>query len=180
MNYKLRPLTSLDAELVFRWRGSDRVKKFMYTDHEIAWEEHKKWIEKAISDNTMDYHIFEYQGKPIGLIGFYDIDARGLCSWGFYLGEADAPKGSGKAMWFLALEHIFDRRNISKLCSEVMLFNELVVALHKKFGFVQEALYKNHCVKDGQSQDVVALALFKNEWEKNKDNLKLWALPQGV
>jgi UDP-4-amino-4,6-dideoxy-N-acetyl-beta-L-altrosamine N-acetyltransferase len=150
----------------------------MYTDHLINWDEHQAWVKRATATTSMDYHIFEYENQPIGLVGFYDINYNHQrCSWAFYLGEENTPKGSGKAMEFFALQYIFDIKKIRKLCCEVFTFNENVIGLHKKFGFSEEALYKGHYIKEGVPQDVVALALFKDSWEEHKQRLKEWALP---
>jgi UDP-4-amino-4,6-dideoxy-N-acetyl-beta-L-altrosamine N-acetyltransferase len=135
-DYQLRKLEKSDLEMVLNWRNSDRIRANMYTDYVISLEEHLAWYERIKSDKTCIYLICEYQTKPIGLIYFTNIDKNNSkCYWGFYLGEIDAPLGCGIVMEFLALEYIFENRDIRKLCCGVLSFNDKVVKLHKKFRF---------------------------------------------
>ena len=60
----------------------------------------------------------------------------------------------------------------NKLMCEVFTFNEKVIQMHKKFGFKQEGLYKEHILRDGQFFDVAALAILKHEWDLIKESLK--------
>jgi len=51
-----------------------------------------------------------------------------------------------------------------KLCCEVFSFNKGVQKLHTRFGFQQEAHYRQHILKNGRYEDVLGLALFAEEW----------------
>ena len=74
MDYKLRSIDDSDKERILNWRNSDRVRQNMYTDHLITPEEHESWFNKIHQDKSVDYKIFEYEGRSIGLVGFTQIN----------------------------------------------------------------------------------------------------------
>lgn len=163
--FALRPMAVNDAPMVLAWRNQDHIRKNMYTDHIIKPEEHAGWTARVIEDPACDYYIFSHQTRPIGLVGFYDIQPiHHRADWAFYLGESDAPKGAGPAMEYFAIELVFDKHPIDKLCCEVFTFNAGVIKLHERFGFVHEGLLKAHYWKEGP-EDVARMALFRDTWE---------------
>ena len=163
--YSERPLERTDSELLFNWRNLDHIRANMYSDHVIARSEHDAWFERILDDPKVCYRIFCHQGRPAGMFCFTAIDQRHQrCTWGFYMGESDVPKGSGAVMEFFALERAFEHMGIRKLCCEVFAFNTAVCRLHQKFGFKQEGLLVKHVLKGEQFEDVVVLALFRDDW----------------
>ena len=117
--------------------------------------------------------IFEINHRAVGFVSFTNIDSvHGRCSWAFYLGENEVPRGSGAAMEFVALNFAFGQLGIRKLCCEVFSYNTGVIKLHEKFGFIQEGSFVKHFVKNGKYEDIVSLALFKEYWEKSSEKLK--------
>jgi UDP-4-amino-4,6-dideoxy-N-acetyl-beta-L-altrosamine N-acetyltransferase len=172
MDYKLRSINDSDKERILTWRNSDRVRRNMYTDHLITPEEHESWCNKIHQDESVDYKIFECEGRSIGLVGFTQINRlHNTCYWAFYLGEVDVPAKSGAVMEFMALDYAFKELEIRKLCCEVFCFNEKVVKMHKKFGFRQEDLFIKHKLKAGQHEDVVFLVMFEDDWTGKKDEM---------
>jgi UDP-4-amino-4,6-dideoxy-N-acetyl-beta-L-altrosamine N-acetyltransferase len=166
---RLRPLAAADRDGLLVWRNSERVRRNMYTDHIIGAEEHRRWFERALEGGAAAHFIFALGDRSLGLVSFTAIaNAHERCSWAFYLGEAGAPRGAGAAMEYLALCHAFEAMGIRKLCCEVFAFNESVIGLHEKFGFVREGRLAQHCRKNGRLEDVVCLARFRDGWEKDK------------
>jgi len=54
---------------------------------------------------------------------------------------------------------------------EVLDLNMKVIKLHKKFQFKEEGIFKTHIYKNEQYQDVICLALFREDWLEHKNNL---------
>ena len=171
-DYQLRPMTEYDLETVLNWRNSERIRANMYTDHIINWEEHQAWYKKIKDDSTSKYLICEFQGQAIGLVSFTDIDLKNRrCCWGFYVGQDKLQAGNGNCLGFISIEYIFESPNIRKVCSEVLDFNEKSLNLHRKLGFKQEGRFEKHMYKNNEYQDVICLALFREDWLINKSNL---------
>lgn len=95
----------------------------------------------------------------------------GVCSWGYYVGSAAAPKGTGAAMEWLMLDRLFGPLGMRKVCAEVFRFNEASLRFLKRFHFEEEGLLRAHRVKGGRYEDVVLLALFRDVWVGRKDDL---------
>ncbi len=172
--FALREMAEDDLEMVLAWRNLEMVRANMYTDHVISLEEHRKWFAHAKQDPKTVYLICERHGIPIGVVNFVEIDRKNnKAYWGFYLGDEEGPRGRGSAMEFLALEYAFDVLNLHKLCAEVFSFNQPVIRLHSKFGFKAEGCFRRHILKNGQYEDIVPIALFREEWKENRDRMKI-------
>lgn len=172
-DFTLRTMSENDLQLVLHWRNSERVRANMYTDHLISANEHQVWFSKTKNDSRSKYFVFEHNGMPVGVVNIVQIDDRNKkCYWGFYIGEAGAPKTSGPAMEFLALEYMFNILKMHKVCCEVFVFNEPVIKLHKKFGFVEEGTFVGHILKNNNYEDVVSLAIFNDTWDLLRQKLE--------
>jgi len=172
-DFRLRPMSDKDLPLVLEWRNSDRVRANMYTDHIISTKEHQAWFTKAKDDVKSKHFIFEHKGTLVGVVNIVQIDYDNKkCYWGFYLGEIDAPKTSGPAMEFLALEYMFETLEMRRICCEVFAFNEPVIKLHKKFGFVEEGVFVGHTLKNDKYEDVVSMAIFREAWDLSRLKLE--------
>lgn len=166
---RLRPMAAGDEARVLAWRNQDRVRAAMYTDHVIGGHEHARWFGSALTAADDAYLIHEHQGRPLGLVSISRVDrAHDRAEWAFYLGEADAPRGSGAAMELLALDHAFGSVGVSKLCCEVLGFNMGVVRLHKRFGFREEGMRVRHFRRGEEWHDVVLLARFAEGWAEDR------------
>ena len=75
-------------------------------------------------------------------------------------------------MEYLALEHFFGEFGMRKLLCEVIATNTRVVALHKRFGFVEEGYRVAHVEKDGEWCDVHELALFADAWRAQEPAMR--------
>ena len=141
-HYGLRSMTDDDLNMVFRWRNSEQVRPFMYTTHEISEREHLAWWARVKDDPAKCYLVFEVDGRPIGLSNIVAIDPlHGTASWGFYIGEEWAPKGSGGRLGILALDKAFDGLGLSLIserkCSAATTMR--AAAFMREWGFRRRA-----------------------------------------
>ncbi|KKM12351.1 hypothetical protein SY88_04170 [Clostridiales bacterium PH28_bin88] len=180
-DYRLREMEDADLEKVLEWRNSDRIRAVMYTDQVITMEEHRGWFERVRQEQNAIYKIFEYQERPVGVVNVVRLDKRNnKCSWGFYLGEVDIPQGTGLVMGYLALEYIFEGLGIRKLCAEALAFNTPSIRFHQQLGFAEEGRLIKHVMKNGHYEDVIAMALFNEDWMKLKSRLARLCLGGGA
>jgi len=163
---QLRKIRGDDSERLFAWRNSADVAAYMYTDHTISSEEHARWFAGIPGDPRRAYWVIEVDGEPAGLANFYDIDKHhGRASWAYYLAGIDLRgRGIGGFVEFWMIEQAFGPMGLRKLWCEVLAFNEPVIRLHKKFGFQEEARFRQHVMKTRHPQDVVGLGLLGSEW----------------
>jgi UDP-4-amino-4,6-dideoxy-N-acetyl-beta-L-altrosamine N-acetyltransferase len=136
-------------------------------------EEHRAWFERLRKDPAPTFLIFEFRDKPIGVVNVTQIDGRNeKCYWGFYIGDPEAPPGSGTALGYFGLNYIFDVLKIRKLCAEAFAFNEASIRFHKRLGFVEEGLLARHVQKNGRYEDVIPFALFAEDWAVHKSRIE--------
>jgi UDP-4-amino-4,6-dideoxy-N-acetyl-beta-L-altrosamine N-acetyltransferase len=161
-------------ELVRNWRNSDEISKYMYSDEYITLEMQQIWYARVKSDASQKYWIITYDEKLLGLASLYKIDhVLDSCYWAFYLGDTSIRgAGIGAKVEFNILSYVFDNLKLNKLRCEVLVFNEMVIKMHEKFGFRREAYYREHCKKKGEYLDSVGLAMLKKEWDLLKEYLK--------
>lgn len=160
----LRDIKDSEIDVMREWRNAPAVRANMYTRHEIGAEEHRKWWEQTCGREDRKYFMYEQSGEALGIVGFSAIDrANANCSWSFFAAPS-APKGTGSRMEFLALDYAFSTLQLHKIHCEVLAFNTAVVSLHKKFGFQEEGLFRQHHRVDGEFVDIHRLGLLASEW----------------
>ncbi|MCB8838608.1 UDP-4-amino-4,6-dideoxy-N-acetyl-beta-L-altrosamine N-acetyltransferase [Aurantimonas sp. VKM B-3413] len=167
--YVLRPVGSLDAgqrEDLRRIRNSQSVRAAMYQDHVISEDEHRAFLERIAAGTGRELYAVLREGSDVvGAASLDAIDPRHRrTDWAFYLGE-DARGGVGSALEFCVLDHVFFERGFEKLNCEVLETNARVVAMHKRFGFVEEGFRRAHVLKDGVRIGVHMLGICRAEWE---------------
>ena len=171
-DFRLRDMENADLPLVWQWRNAEHIRRHMYNNQIIPWEEHLAWFEKEQSDPSSVSKIFIHQDRPLGVVRFTHIDHENeTCKWGFYIGDKDAPKGSGTAMGILALDFIFGTFPIRKVCAEVLDTNQVSLRYHKKLGFKQEGLLLQQLKREKLLIDVIPMGLFRDQWIKQREIL---------
>jgi UDP-4-amino-4,6-dideoxy-N-acetyl-beta-L-altrosamine N-acetyltransferase len=179
---ELRDIEVEDKDKIRTWRNLPEVAKYMYTDHRIMPEEHEEWFARVLNDPSCHYWIIVCDEIDVGLVNIYQLDQQNRhCYWAFYVADPSARgKGVGSFVEYAVLCHVFDELALNKLCCEVLGFNEAVVNMHKRFGFQQEGLYREHIVKGDEVFDVVALAILRKEWESKRSEIEGRLRKKGI
>jgi UDP-4-amino-4,6-dideoxy-N-acetyl-beta-L-altrosamine N-acetyltransferase len=167
---RLRKLTESDSDRVLAWRNSPEVAAFMYSDHLISPAEHERWLTSALTAPDRAFWIIELEGAAAGLANLARIDLiNSRCEWAYYLATPAARgRGLGSCVEYLVLRHVFETLKLNKLWCEVFVDNEAVWRLHERFGFQQEALYRDHVKKAGVFRDVIGLGMLARDWPTAK------------
>lgn len=167
------PIKEEHLELIRAWRNSEEVKKYMYTEDHISVERQREWY-KDISTREDERHwLISCNETLVGIVNLKRIDLKnGSAEWAFYLGDISARnKGIGPLVEFKVLEYAFDVLKLHKLGCAVLGFNEKVIELHKKFGFVDEGRIRQQIKKNGKYVDIVLLGILSDEWEIRRKNM---------
>jgi len=169
---KLREIKMEELSLILSWRNAPRVRENMYTRHEISLDEHQAWWASVSENSEQKYFMYELDDVALGVVGFSGIDLKSQnASWAFYA-SPDAPKGTGSKMEFLALDYAFHELALHKLCCEVLAFNEAVIKLHKKFGFYEEGILREHHKVDEAFINIHTLGILSTEWDERRKVIK--------
>lgn len=165
----IRPIVEDDLGLMLSWRNAPEVRRHMYTRHEISLAEHQAWWARTRERSDQRYFIYEFQGAPLGVVGFTAVDpVNQNASWAFYAAP-DAPRGTGSRMEFLALDFAFAELGLHKLYCEVLASNPAVVRLHQKFGFQHEGVFRQQHRYESTFIDVHRLGILVDEWKQGRD-----------
>jgi UDP-4-amino-4,6-dideoxy-N-acetyl-beta-L-altrosamine N-acetyltransferase len=178
----LRPLKAEDSPTLLQWRNLPEVSRFMYTDHQIGRTEHEAWFERALVRKDARYWIISSAGEDLGFVAVTDIDPRhGTASWAFYIAEASARgKGIGAFTEYTVLNFVFDELGLRKLNCEVLATNPAVLAMHERFGFQQEGLFREEVVKPEGPVDVHRLAILEREWRAVREQHRTALEDRGI
>ncbi|AMA54163.1 MULTISPECIES: UDP-4-amino-4,6-dideoxy-N-acetyl-beta-L-altrosamine N-acetyltransferase [Bacillus] len=179
--YSLRTLKEKDLDTVLRWRNDERIRQSMYNDQIITEKQHQQWFKNVNSSKTEHYFIFTIDHTDTGFVSFKDVDHKNNhCYWGFYIGEAQSPKGSGSVMGFLALEWAFQQLEVEKVYGEVLSNNEKSLSYHQSLGFSKEGHFRNHIVRNNNYLDVIRYGLLKEEWIAEKPKVMKKLAERGI
>lgn len=165
---RLRPMNDADLERVRAWRNAPSIRAHMYTQHEIALDEHRAWWDRVKASSKFRFFIYEDAGTPLGYVAFSEIAPRAAtATWGFYTAP-NAPKGTGSRMTFRAMDQAFGPQDnglaLRKLSAEALGRNAASLRLHESFGFLREGLFRDHVLIGDALDDVHRFALFARDW----------------
>ncbi len=171
MKAKFRPLQGDDLQMILGWRNHDEIRRFMFQQTPITLDEHLKWFQSR-QENTPDSQnpalIYEEAGRPCGFMQFNPIyQGQSVFEWGFYI-DPKASVGTGSRMCAKALSFAFQELQAEKVFGEVLSFNVASIKLHRKLGFSQEGLLRDHYQKMGETFDVFCFGLVKTEWQAHQ------------
>jgi UDP-4-amino-4,6-dideoxy-N-acetyl-beta-L-altrosamine N-acetyltransferase len=176
---QLRAIEVEDLPLLVKWRNDPEIYQYFYEQEPLSLVMQSAWFEKLLQRSDERLWIIEARetddqkpghpshGVAIGTVGLVHIDWRNRkAEWGRFLIYPDEYRhgGYGSEVESLILRYCFDHMNINRLQCEVFSENEAVIALHKKFGFQQEGLFREYVFKDGRYRSVAYLALLRQEY----------------
>lgn len=169
---KLRHLTEDDLEKVMRWRTSEHVTKYMFTDINYDLTQQEKWFNLISSDPTKQTWIIEYANNEVGVAYLTGMDfLNKRCFKGYYIAEFFALGiGLTKVLECNIYDYVFHIIKFNKVYSDVLAFNERAIHVYKKYGSEIEGRFKQHVFKKGKFHDVIRMAILKDKWINIRDN----------
>ena len=166
---QLRAVEVEDLPLLVQWRNDPEIYQYFYEQEPLSLVMQKAWFEKLLQRSDERLWIIEAieTRTAIGTVGLVHIDWRNRkAEWGRFLIYPDEYRhgGYGSEVESLILRYFFDHMNMNRLQCEVFSDNEAVIALHQKFSFQQEGLFREYVFKDGRYRSVAYLALLRQEY----------------
>lgn len=171
---QVRQATQADTQMIWQWRNHVDVRRWMFGQDEIALADHEKWYGKQLDHANVHLLIFEIDNEPMGFVNVTQITVdkyqtltasktksnEKTASWGFYL-SPNSPKGQGLgfALGVLAIAQIFNTTDIGKITAQVLAYNTASLALHRKLGFSETGVLKQHFGVGEKVYDVIEFEL---------------------
>ncbi|MGX1123215.1 UDP-4-amino-4,6-dideoxy-N-acetyl-beta-L-altrosamine N-acetyltransferase [Pseudomonas sp. HLS-6 TE3448] len=160
----IRAMTTGDLEMVLQWRNHPDVRRYMYTQHEISLDEHRRWFESSQCNAARHLLIFEQLSVPLGFVSITEGTPGRIADWGFYLAP-EAPRGTGRSLGQAALEFAFVSLRLHKVCGQALGFNERSIRFHHALGFIQEGVLRDQHFDGENYQSVIHFGLLREEWQ---------------
>ena len=169
MNISLREVTLDDAELILKWRLSDKVNNFMNSDVLNDLDRQKQWISDSY-DKGHYYHWIILQEKlPIGLINIQNYSKKNkTASWGFYIGEENLDGHYGGFIPPIFYNWVFKTLGVTKINIEVFFNNINVIKMHQQHGYKFTPKLDRVIHKKNKDVLLVGMSLNSNDWNYNR------------
>ena len=163
---RLRPVRKDDSAFIVWLRNLNHVKGLV-GDTAANAASQEAWLEKYFAREGDYYFIGETLGGiSVGTHGIYDL-ANGSAEKGR---QAVRPEVmAGVAIAILATDLAFDKLGLRELRSNTVSTNTNVISLHRKSGFKQVGLLRDHQIIDGRSVDLVQFLLAPDDWAKARE-----------
>lgn len=168
MACRMRRIREDDLDRVREWRMLPEITRYMYTDPDISPADQRAWFERIQNSPHDIVWIIELTDGdvPVGVLSLSDIDQvnRRAC-WAYYIASPEARgKGLAKSLELNVYRYVFETMGLNRLWCEVFSSNDRVVSLHERFGSKVEGVLRQHIWKDGESYDVVRMAVLADDW----------------
>jgi UDP-4-amino-4,6-dideoxy-N-acetyl-beta-L-altrosamine N-acetyltransferase len=172
---KLRAVERTDSPIIVRWRNDPAVMDHFFEYEPLSLVQQERWFESFLTRRDEKLFIIALpDGTPLGTVGLVDIDWRNRrAEWGrFYIGDPAHRMGTfGAEAEFLIIQYVFVHLNLHKLYCKTFSFNTTVLSLHKRFGFVEEGVLREHIYRKGKYEDVTVMSLLAREFELVRQSL---------
>lgn len=166
-NCKLRAMLIDDLATILAWRNDPEVRRYMFNQNAITESEHLRWFERVIQDRCKQLLIFEIDDQAFGFVAFTRLADGGTADWGFYAAP-DAPKGAGRKMGRVALDHAFTHMGLHKVCGQVLADNARSLRFHRALSFRQEDMLCDQRFDGQRFHHVICFGLSRLEWQANQ------------
>jgi UDP-4-amino-4,6-dideoxy-N-acetyl-beta-L-altrosamine N-acetyltransferase len=163
---ELRDLAPADADILYAWRRSPEVGRWMSDADFPSEADHRVWFDRLRADTDKRGWMITRDGRPSGLLTLTGLDGpHRRAEWNWFVGDADARgRGVGRAAQVLGLDRAFGELGLHKVFAEVMADNDAALKAQSGAGFRREGYLPEHVLKDGRPRDVVLLGMTAALW----------------
>lgn len=158
----LRPITEADTDLIVRWRNTPSVMQNFIFRQQFTPEMHRNWLATKVATGQVVQYIIvdKAEDRPVGSVYYRDVDPDNRSAeYGIFIGEEDARgKGFGTETAQLFTRFGFDQLGLHRISLRLLAENLPARRSYEKAGFVQEGIFHDMVMLDGQYRDVVFMA----------------------
>lgn len=164
----LRAFEPDDYKTTIKWRKDDEIWDMLGgTKYFVSEAFEKQWIENTIF-NSKDVKLavcLVENDKHIGNVYMTNInEINRSCVSHVLIGEKEYwGHGYAREALLLAIDYMFNERNIHRIQANVLVSNVASLKMHEKCGYKQEGTLREAVYKNGKYQDQYVLALVKNK-----------------
>ncbi len=166
-------LNHSEIELVWKWRNNNSIRKWMFDQDFISFENHLKFIKKLSEKKDKLYFLAKREQIPVGVFSIVDIKGK-TGEWGYYIAPEYHDHNLGVEFYYYGLQFIFEKLNFEKIVGYALIKNKAANSLNDLFGFTKTFM---ELTKDNTTESYYYRELSSNEWIENiKPNKKIGRL----
>ena len=171
----LRPAEREDVPLFVRWFNDYATSRTLSIRAPMSTTSEEQWYERAVENQGKDgYHFVAClleDDRPIGTIGFFDLDlVNGSAGLGLSIGAAaDRGKGHGTDMLKALLAFGFASLRLERIELDCYDFNPDAHRLYQRVGFVDEGVARHRIFREGRYADLYKMSMLADEWRATLD-----------
>ena len=136
----IKPFKKSHIKETFAWVKDEELQKLFMMREKPTWENHVKYFNKILNDNTQKVFAIYYDDMHVGNCGLKNITQRDAEFW-IYLGNKKFKhKGIGTFATNLLLDMGFNYLNLDTIYLHVANFNIFAINMYKNIGFKQVQL----------------------------------------
>lgn len=94
----IRRVTRDDSNIIFSWRNSPEVYRYLFTPKPVEISVHNQWFESVLANNLIAFYIASLNGVDIGTVRFDFEQGAKKAEVGIYLAPDQHGKGLGSQM----------------------------------------------------------------------------------
>lgn len=163
---RLRPVRMEDASFIVWLRNLQHVRGRV-GDTAASTASQQAWLENYFTREGDYYFIAEtIAGVPVGTHGIYDL-ANGSAEKGRQAVRPEVMAGVATAI--LATDLAFEKLGLQEVRSNTVSTNTNVISLHRKSGFKQVGVLREHQVIDGRPVDLIQFLLLPEDWARARE-----------
>ncbi|HXK33167.1 MAG TPA: GNAT family protein [Dehalococcoidia bacterium] len=161
-----------DLERNHRWINDRDVTQYLVMRYPISLAAEEAWMRertaRPLSYDNVFFAIETKDGVHIGNINFFNTSAEDRkTELGIMIGEkAYWSNGYGSDALRLMLRFAFEEMNLNRVQLDVYAENARARAAYRKVGFVEEGTRRRARYQQGAYQDVVVMAVLRDEWAR--------------
>lgn len=129
-------LDSIEKNLVFEWRNSENVRKWMYNQNVIEYNDHIRFLESLDSRDDCYYWLVYKDNKPVGVYDVTNIDrVNNTAENGLYLDPISQDSGTGFDFVKECFFFFFGVLDLERAVGGAVASNKNIIYLDQYFGF---------------------------------------------
>ncbi|MGC4000524.1 MAG: GNAT family protein [Anaeromyxobacter sp.] len=164
----LRPLDATDAPRLVTLLNDPAVRRNLRLDRPVSLAAEHEFIAALAraTDQVVLGVAARDDGRLLGVTGLHQLgDAARQAEFGIFLGgPQEWGKGFGQEATRLIVDYGFGTLNLNRIWLHVNAGNQRGVRAYQKVGFKTEGVLRQASFRDGAYQDVVAMAILREEW----------------
>lgn len=148
-----------------KWRNYPEIYEWCRQHTLLSETEHRKWLERIETDNSIKMYGIHKNAQPVGVCGFTSINLiNRSAEFSLYIGLPFQGHGFGREALHRLLEHGFNEFGFNRIWGETFDKNPAVKTFEKigmkKEGTLRQSYFKNGKFIDSHIYSILASEFF--------------------